>query len=548
MGDSGWGKRNGPKRPIRPSRAARVDVRQGSEAVVEDELNHSDVSFLDEGMPAPRRGSVRTRGAPRVYQVAELSAEIRRTLESSLGRVWVEGEISQLKRSAAGHIYFTLSDERQVAQLNVVLFRGDAMTSRDADSLRVGARIRALGSVTFYAPRGGTQLVAKSVELAGAGDLAAQFEARRKKLEAAGLLDESRKRALPLFPSVIAIVTSRSSAALRDIVRVAKERAPVHLLVAHTSTQGRTAPIEIASAIAQVLRDGRAEVLIVARGGGSAEELFCFNDLRVTRAIANSPIPVVTGVGHETDVTLADLVADRRAATPSNAAELVVPKVTHLEEALSGRLRRLQLTYAAAVDKHRLRLERAALRLRRPTAGVTRQHLTSLERRLELAMHNRIKSAQQALSENQRAAAAQDPRLTLSVDRTRLERATQACLGAMERAFERRSFQWQEVRARLDIRRTLDKRRAEISSAMRHLDALSPLRVLERGYAIALSDGHAVTSSAQVARGDSIQLRLHEGALVAKVTEVMEFTDEPLTDTQTDTSSMPANSSDGKST
>ncbi|MGB5195095.1 MAG: exodeoxyribonuclease VII large subunit, partial [Polyangiales bacterium] len=295
-------------------------------------------------------------GEERVFRVSEVNRAVRLELEAEWASVLIEGELSDVKRSQQGHVYFSLNDEEEPAQLRGVMFRSDV--GRTKAPLENGARVRFRGKLSLYQARGQFQLIARSAKLAGEGDLAAQFRKLRAKLEAEGLLDHARKRPLPELPRVVGVVTSRTGAALHDIMRVAAERCPVHILVADCRVQGETAPRSIVSALELVQRVNDLDVVIVSRGGGSAEDLWAFNDESVARAIAACRVPVVSGVGHEVDVTIADLVADVRAATPSNAAEIVVPEREALLREVQSLERRLSQAFDSRIGGLRLTLER----------------------------------------------------------------------------------------------------------------------------------------------------------------------------------------------
>ena len=305
-------------------------------------------------------------GEERVFRVSEVNRAVRATLEDHWGSVLIEGELSDVRRSQQGHVYFSLNDEEEPAQLRGVMFRSDV--GRTKAPLEDGARVRFRGTLSLYQARGQFQLIARSAKLAGEGDLAAQFRKLKAKLEREGLLDAGRKRELPGLPRVVGVVTSKSGAALRDIMRVAAERCPVRILVADCRVQGETAPASIIAALELMQRVEELDVVIVSRGGGSAEDLWAFNDEGVARAIAASSVPVVSGVGHEVDITIADLVADVRAATPSNAAEIVVPARASLLREVRSLERRLTQAFDNLVGGLRLVLERAL----RPLYGARR--------------------------------------------------------------------------------------------------------------------------------------------------------------------------------
>ncbi|MEM7437020.1 MAG: exodeoxyribonuclease VII large subunit, partial [Myxococcota bacterium] len=356
----------------------------------------------------------------RVFRVGEINRAVRFSLEDSWPSVLVEGELSDV-RGAGGHVYFSLNDEEENAQLRGVMFQSDVR--RTKAPLRDGARIRFRGKLSIYQPRGQFQLIARSARPAGDGDLAARFEQVRKKLEREGLFDPARKRPLPRLPRVVGVVTSKSGAAVRDVIRVASGRCPVRLVVADCRVQGDDAPRTIIKAIEAVQGLDDLDLIIVTRGGGSAEDLWAFNDEGVARAIAASRVPVVSGVGHETDITIADLAADVRAATPSNAAELVVPE----RDALVRELQSLERRLSQALDNHlgglRLRLERLLRPLygaRRVIVPIRRTLQDALER-LSQSMRTALRARRGTLVEHRGRLARHDPRTTLRADRRVLD-------------------------------------------------------------------------------------------------------------------------------
>jgi exodeoxyribonuclease VII large subunit len=437
-------------------------------------------------------------GEERVFRVAEVNRAVRFTLEDNWANVLVEGELSDVRR-AKGHVYFTLNDEEDPAQLRGVMFASDAR--RTKAPLEDGARIRFRGKLSLYTARGQFQLIARAAKLAGEGDLAAQFRKLRAKLEAEGLLDSERKRPLPELPRVVGVVTSRTGAALRDIIRVASERCPVQILVADCRVQGEDAPGSIVSALELIQRVGDLDVVIVSRGGGSAEDLWAFNDEGVARAVAACRVPVVSGVGHEVDVTIADLVADVRAATPSNAAEIVVPEREALVRDVQSLERRLSQALDNVVGSLRLRLER----LLRPLYGA---------RRVIAPIHERLADLHERLMR-------QDPRSVLRRDQRQLAAWTARLRDAGRLPVRRRRERLVALRFTLQGRGRpmVREARASYAELCAQLDALSPLRVLERGYAIALheSTGRAVRSQSEVKEGDRLRVRVFDGEFGAKV-------------------------------
>ncbi|NNE20617.1 MAG: exodeoxyribonuclease VII large subunit [Myxococcales bacterium] len=459
-------------------------------------------------------------GDERVFRVSEVNRAVRLTLEDNWGRVLIEGELSDVRR-AKGHVYFTLNDEEDPAQLRGVMFQSDVR--RTKAPLENGARIRFRGTLSLYTARGQFQLIARSAQLAGEGDLAAQFRRLRAKLEAEGLLDRDRKRPLPALPRRVGIVTSRTGAALRDIIRVASERCPVQILVADCRVQGEDAPASIVSALALIQRVEDLDVVIVSRGGGSAEDLWAFNDEGVARAIAACRVPVVSGVGHEVDMTIADLVANVRAATPSNAAEIVVPERDALLRDLRSWERRLNQALDNRIGGLRLRLERQLRPLygARRVISPIRRALRDLHEQLQQMQRSDLRQRQERLAALHRRLMRLDPRSVLRRDQRELAAVTAKLRDAGRLPVRQRRDRLQSLEFRLHGRgRPLVREaRATHAELCAQLDALSPLRVLERGYAIALheSTDRAVRSTAEVKQGDRLRVRVSDGEFGAKV-------------------------------
>jgi exodeoxyribonuclease VII large subunit len=460
-------------------------------------------------------------GEERVFRVSEVNRAVRFQLEDEWGSVLIEGELSDVKRSQQGHVYFSLNDEEEPAQLRGVMFRPDV--GRTKAPLEDGARVRFRGKLSLYQARGQFQLIARSARPAGEGDLAAQFRKLRAKLDAEGLLDPARKRALPELPRVVGVVTSRAGAALHDIMRVAAERCPVHILVADCRVQGETAPASIVSALELVQRVDELDVVIVARGGGSAEDLWAFNDENVARAIAACRVPVVSGVGHEVDVTIADLVADVRAATPSNAAEIVVPERDALLREVQSLERRLSQAFDNRIGGLRLRMERLLRPLydaRRVIVPV-RHELALLADQLAQAERGMLRERRASHADLHRRLIRSDPRSVLRQDQRSLAALDARLSSAVRLPIRRQQDRLLELRVALFARARpmVREKRAAFSATTTHLDALSPLRVLERGYAIALDQatGRAVRSKVEVKAGDRLRVRVSDGEFGAKV-------------------------------
>lgn len=438
------------------------------------------------------------RKGPRVLRVAELNRIAKLALEEQFADFWVEGELGDVTRPASGHVYFTLNDGEAPACIKGVMFRGDARRARA--KLVEGERVRMRGGLTIYESRGVFQLVARVALPAGMGELRAELERLREKLAAEGLLDAARKRPLPRLPRVVGVVTSARSAAVHDIVQVAAARCPVRIVIAHCLVQGVEAPASICAALRRVQRVPGLDVVIVGRGGGSTEDLIAFNDERVARAIASCRVPTVSAVGHEVDVTIADLVADVRAATPSNAAELAVPDRRALVADLEGRVRALERALDVRIDRSRMKLERVSRRVADPRGALAapRRRIASLTLGLQRAIERRVKVASAALESLDHRLARLDPMRKLARDRARLEK----------------------VIARLERRRSLvGERREQLAHLTTRLEALSPVAILARGYAIALHEptGRALVRAGDAQPGDAVTVVLSRGRLRTRV-------------------------------
>jgi exodeoxyribonuclease VII large subunit len=415
----------------------------------------------------------------RIYSVSELSAEIREMLEGRFTDVWIEGEISNFKSSAAGHLYFTLKDER--AQLPAVCFRNAARFLRFKPEN--GKSFRARGRITAYEGRGEYQIIVEVLEPAGLGALQLAFEQLKEKLEKEGLFRSERKRLLPPLPRRIGIVTSPTGAALRDVLTVLKRRHnALHVLIYPSEVQGANASIQIAEGIAYLSAQTDIDVILITRGGGSMEDLWPFNEERVARAIALSLKPVISAVGHEVDFTIADFVADLRAPTPSAAAEIVIQS----KEMLSQRVVQLENRLHSSI----------------------RHHLSTLRHFL----------ASKVGSRGFVVAEAQVRRLAQRVDDLEFRLQQVGRSGALLRA---RAHRLELIEQRL-IRTTeqsIQKSKQSFIRIAGTLDALSPLAVLDRGYAICQSaDGRVVREADAVELQSSVKVRLSRGSLTAVVT------------------------------
>ncbi len=439
-----------------------------------------------------------------VFTVSELTARIKASLEEGFPEVWVEGEISNLRLPASGHAYFTLKDES--AQLRAVLFRGRGRRLRF--ELEDGLQVLAFGGLDVYAARGEYQLVVEVLEPKGLGALGLAFEQLKRRLEAEGLFDPARKRPLPAFPRTIGIVTSPSGAAIRDMLQIIGRRfADVHILLAPVRVQGDEAPGEIVAALGMLAEVPGLDVVIVGRGGGSIEDLWAFNDERVARAIAGCPVPVISAVGHETDVTIADFVADLRAPTPSGAAELVVREKLEVVRAVAESYARLKAAAQAQVARRR---ERVGLLARRRVLTDPARTLRDLHRRVD------------DLTLRLRAAARTSHRHVSH----RVELATNALSSLHPLAtISHSAAVLAQLRGRLasSASHRVKASRHGLATAVGRLESLSPLAVLARGYSLTrLASGAVVRSAAQVHPGDELEILLGQGALGARVASVKE--------------------------
>jgi len=395
--------------------------------------------------------------ATNYFTVSQITSYIKELfdLDYALQDLWVEGEVSNFSQSAAGHIYFTLKDEE--ARLACVMWR--SLAEQQAYIPRDGEAVLAHGRISVYEARGTYQLYVDAVQPAGLGALYLQFEALKKRLEAEGLFAAERKRPLPPFPRRLGVVTSPTGAAIRDILRVLGRRYPlVEVILSPTLVQGDEAPPQIVAAIEALNRHTDVEAIIVARGGGSLEELMPFNDERVARAIHSSRVPVICGVGHETDFTIADFVADVRAPTPSAAAEVAVP------------------------DREELR----------GTVNARRGRLVQL-------LQGQIGERRRALRQRERDLRRFSPQARINAYRQRIDEATRAATSHLQHQLAL----WRE----------------QLRGLVLQLESLSPFATLERGYSIArhLGTGEIVRSVAQVTAGDRVEVRVSDGAFESTV-------------------------------
>ena len=434
---------------------------------------------------------------PRVYSVTELTREIKGVLEGRFPSVLVKGEVSNLKIPGSGHVYFTLKDEG--ACLDAVLFRTEAR--RLKFQIQNGLSLVARGRLALYEPRGGYQLVCDGVDPLGAGALQIAFEQLKDKLQKEGLFAEGRKRKLPFLPRRIAVVTSPSGAAVHDFLRVLHRRFPnLPVLIVPARVQGEGAAQEIARGIVRAAQQPRVDVVVVARGGGSLEDLWAFNEEVVARALCACPVPTVSAVGHEVDFTIADYCADLRAPTPTAAAELIAKVKDELVADLAQRKARLSRGLRAQLERKRALLDKLRARVEDPRRLVSdkKLRLDRLQQRLEDRARQDLEGRAAALRKMQERLQAQHPREKLHRLHREVSRLEEKLSALAKRALSTRQHRFEGLAGRLD--------------------ALSPLRVLARGYAVAFDErGHALLSAAQVQPGERLRVRLHDGELDATV-------------------------------
>ncbi len=434
-----------------------------------------------------------------IFTVSRLNAEVRLLLENEMGIVWLVGEISNFSAPVSGHWYLTLKDSR--AQIKCAMFRGHnrRVTFKPANGNQVLVKAR----LSLYEPRGDYQLIIESMQPEGDGRLQQEFEELKMKLAAEGLFAQTNKLTLPEHPKCVGVITSKTGAALYDILDVLKRRDPsLPVVIYPTMVQGEDAAIQIAQAIGRANSRNECDVLIVGRGGGSLEDLWCFNNEILARTIAASQIPIISAVGHEVDITIADFVADVRAPTPSAAAELVSRDNSHKDQSLVAKQHKLAsaMRYYLAQQKqqsvqllHRLERQHPSYQLQRQS-----QQLDELDMRLRRAMQRFIDTRQQAVERKHHRLQLNSPVKHLAQQKSRLERIEHKLLDAMDRK--------------------LLTMRHQLAIAAEKLDTVSPLATLKRGYSITQTEqGKVVRSADDVKTGDLLVTRLANGEIHSTV-------------------------------
>ncbi len=438
---------------------------------------------------------------PNIFTVSRLNSEVRLLLENEMGIVWLVGEISNFSAPVSGHWYLTLKDSR--AQVKCAMFRGN--NRRVTFKPQNGNQVLVKARLSLYEPRGDYQLIIESMQPEGDGRLQQEFEKLKMNLAAEGLFAQSNKQPLPEHPKRVGVVTSKTGAALYDILDVLKRRDPsLPVVVYPTMVQGEEAAIQIAQAIGRANERNECDVLIVGRGGGSLEDLWCFNNEIVARTIAASQIPIISAVGHEVDVTIADFVADMRAPTPSAAAEIVSRDNSHKEQAFAAKrarlvsaIRHLLIKRAQSTQALNYRLEK-----QHPSYQLQKQsqQLDDLDMRLRRGMAQYLKQHQQRVERKHHQLQLHSPVKRLGEQKLHLQRSEQKLLDAMDK--------------------TLLTTRHQLAMAAEKLETVSPLATLKRGYSITHSAFHQTVSSVEdVKVGEVIKTQVEDGVIESQVTQ-----------------------------
>ena len=438
-----------------------------------------------------------------VFSVSGLNSAVARLLEQEFAWVWVEGEISNLATPASGHIYFTLKDAS--AQVRCAMFRGRnrELKFRPENGSQVVVRCK----VSLYEARGDYQLIVDRMEQAGAGALQKKFEELKQKLAAEGLFNEAGKQRLPEVPACIGVITSRTGAAIRDVLSVIARRFPsVPVKLFPVPVQGEESAPAICHALELAQQYGACDVLLLVRGGGSLEDLWSFNEESVARAIFNCPIPVVSGVGHEVDITIADFVADHRAATPTAAAETVTPDQQAWMQTLDWYQSRLQQLAGEKITRagERLSWLRTRLTQQHPLANLQRlgQRVNDIDKRMRMTMDYKIRAASDRMQHLHTRLLSCSPAINIRNYRNNIERLQQ--------------------QAQFHIRSAVEQRKSHLSTLASTLNAISPLQTLSRGYSITSNaDGQAITNTDSVSQNELINTRLHSGQLLSRIEKII---------------------------
>nr|WP_159464389.1 exodeoxyribonuclease VII large subunit [Scandinavium goeteborgense] len=440
--------------------------------------------------------------SPAIFTVSRLNQSVRLLLEREMGQVWISGEISNFSQPSSGHWYFTLKDDN--AQVRCAMFRNS--NRRVTFRPQHGQQVLVRANITLYEPRGDYQIIVESMQPAGEGLLQQKYEQLKALLSAEGLFDQQFKQPLPTPAHCVGVITSKSGAALHDILHVLKRRDPsLPVVIYPTSVQGDDAPGQIVRAIELANQREECDVLIVGRGGGSLEDLWSFNDERVARAIFASRIPVVSAVGHETDVTIADFVADLRAPTPSAAAEMVSRNQLELLRQVQSAQQRLEMAMDYFIANRNRRFSQLQHRLQQqhPQLRLARQQtvLDRLRQRMNFALDNQLKKTTQRQQRVIQRLNQQNPQPRIYRAQTRIQQL--------------------EYRLAQTLRAQLSTTRERFGNAVTHLEAVSPLSTLARGYSVTTAaDGKLVKKTKQLNAGDTLTTRLEDGVVESEVTKI----------------------------
>ena len=437
-----------------------------------------------------------------IYSISELNDEVASTLTEGFGVIWVEGEISNLMRSAAGHVYFSLKDES--ASVRCAMFR---MQNQSLDfELRDGMQILARAKVGLYKQRGEFQLIVEYAEESGEGLLRQRFELLKQTLQKEGLFDELHKKPLPKMPKTIGLVTSPKGAAVQDIIKTIKRRYPiVRVIVYPTLVQGNEATKKIASAIDIANQRDECDVIIIARGGGSLEDLWCFNEELVARSIFHSKIPIISGIGHETDFTITDLVADLRAATPTAAAEIALPTTSEIVDRLNRYIFDITQLIDYKVNHFRHQLKSASLRMQasHPQSKLqfNMQKLDLINEKMQKLPMMQVSDLKNIFKISFSKLLASNPKINIEAERQNLEMKNMALSNA--------------------IIGLIESKRNRFSVMTAQLEGASPLQSLSRGYALVTNeDGRNIKSVKKIKTGASVKTKLSDGSFVSRVEKI----------------------------
>ena len=460
-----------------------------------------------EEAPAPKPSAPEE---PRALSVAELDRAVKGALETCFDlALWVEGEVTGMRAASSGHLYFCLKDEREDASIDVAMYKPN-ITPRARALLVDGARVRIRGKPTFWAPRGRLQFICDRAQAVGKGALLEALQKLKTKLGAEGLFAAERKRPLPREPRRVGVVTSAGGAVIHDICKVAFRRGGARVLLAPARVQGAGAAETILRALDALARVSDVDVIILGRGGGSSDDLQCFNDEALVRAVASCRVPVVSAVGHEVDVTLCDFAADARAATPSQAAEMVVPDARERRALLGERHGRLLRAMRARITENKMALGQVAAKLGDPRLAIAsqQQRLDDRTARLEASLARALHVERDRLAKLRGRLGAVHPSTVIARERAALGRVSDRMVGV--------------------LRTSLARRTSSIEGLAGRLDAMSPLKVLARGYAIATrEDGRAVRAASDVSPGQRIAVRVESAVIDAEVTATHDAKETP---------------------